>query len=83
MFVLPGQIDTRWVQIKETTRQGCLGIQAKAATARQNPLATSQAKLICLYDWLDRGDVRRVLRGPWARASWSCRSTRSRSRVAA
>ena len=65
VFVLPGQIGTRWAQIKEATAQRLLGIQAEAATARQNPLATSQAKLICVYtrDWLDRDDVRRVLRG--------------------
>jgi Domain of unknown function (DUF1917) len=65
VFVLPGQIDTRWAQIKEATDQGRLGITAKAATARQNPLATSPAKLICAYtrDWQDSDDVRRVLRG--------------------
>lgn len=59
------QIDARWDQIKQATGQGHLGIAAKAATARQNPRATSRAKLICVYtrDWQDHGDVRRVLYG--------------------
>jgi hypothetical protein len=65
VFVLPAEIDNWWTQIKHATEQGRLGIQAKAATAHDNPLATSSAKLICVYtrDWLDHEDVRRVLRG--------------------
>ena len=63
VFVLPDQVDSWWARIREATEQGRLGIQAKAATALDNPLATSRGRLICVYtrDWQDHDDVRRVL----------------------
>ena len=64
LFVPNQQVDSWWEKVREATQDGSLGIQAKAATARPNPRATSpQTKLICVYtrDWQDRDDVRRVL----------------------
>jgi Domain of unknown function (DUF1917) len=64
VFVPTRQVDPWWEVIRLATEQGCLGISAKAATARPNELATSQrTKLICVYthDWQDHGDVSRVL----------------------
>ena len=64
VFVPRERIDTWWDKIKDATERGHLGICAKAATARANPLATSpKTKLICVYtrDWRDQDDVRRVL----------------------
>lgn len=64
VYTQPEEIDERWLGIKTSTRAGTLGISAKAATANPSPLATSRAKLICVYtaDYEDKGDVRRVLR---------------------
>jgi Basophilic leukemia-expressed protein Bles03 len=64
LFVPAQQVDTWWARIRAATGDGSLGIAAKAATARPNPLETSpRTRLICVYtrDWQDRDDVRRVL----------------------
>ncbi|HEV2377012.1 MAG TPA: putative phosphothreonine lyase domain-containing protein [Streptosporangiaceae bacterium] len=65
VFVPAARIDSWWQKIKHATEAGDLGVSAKAATVRPNPLATSpKTKLICVYtrDWHDHDDVRRVLR---------------------
>lgn len=64
LFVLTGQADQWWDQVREATEAGSLGIGAKVATARPNPREISaRTRLICVYtrDWQDRDDVRRVL----------------------
>lgn len=57
------EIDTNWQTIKKATKSGLLGIGAKAATAMENPNATSaNEKVICIYtyNWQDIKDVYRV-----------------------
>lgn len=57
------ELDTTWQKIKQATKEGVLGIGAKAATAKPNPNASSQnEKVICVYtyNWLDKVDVFRV-----------------------
>src|SRR5215471_3709707 len=63
VFVRADELDDWWETIAVATRRGELGCQAKAATARENPNAHSNAKLICVYtrDWRDKDDVCRVL----------------------
>ena len=66
VFVYMQDLDTTWAAIREATASGKLGIEAKAATARENPLGTKPGvKLICVYtrDCRDLDDVRRVLAG--------------------
>jgi hypothetical protein len=66
VFVDTENLDTAWATIRVATEKGLLGIAAKAATARPNPLARDpHTKVICVYtsDGEDRADVARVLRG--------------------
>ena len=67
VFVYVQDLDKTWAAIREATTRGKLGIQAKSATARDNPLARSYglAKIICVYtrDYRDQDDLRRVLAG--------------------
>ncbi len=63
VFADISELDTTWQKIKKATREGILGIGAKAATAKPNPNATSSnEKVICVYtyNWLDKDDVFRV-----------------------
>lgn len=72
VFVYVQDLDKTWAAIREATTRGKLGIQAKSATARENPLARSyglatdsRVKIICVYtrDYRDQDDLRRVLAG--------------------
>jgi hypothetical protein len=63
LFISAPRIDAAWAVIDRETREGRLGVAAKAATAMPNPNATSQKmKLICVYtyNFEDLDDVRRV-----------------------
>ncbi len=63
LFVPWQKLDQTWKLIAEETISGRLGIQSKAATAKQNALArNSWIKVICVYtyDSDDREDVMRV-----------------------
>jgi hypothetical protein len=64
IFSAPERHDEAWALVRDATEDGTLGIQAKAATARVNPLARgSKSKLICVYtrDCEDSEDLKRVL----------------------
>lgn len=64
IFSHPEQHDEAWALVRDATEDGTLGVQAKAATAKGNPLAKgSKTLLICVYtgDFEDRDDVKRVL----------------------
>jgi hypothetical protein len=64
LFPYTEDLDSTWATIRDATAAGTLGTAAKAATARENPLAsTDTSKLICVYtrDHRDIEDVRRVL----------------------
>lgn len=65
VFSSPEDHDAVWGRIRDATRRGELGTDAKAATARQYRRQLSTSKVICVYttDFADRDDVRRVLRG--------------------
>lgn len=63
VFVDISELDKTWQKIKKSTREGVLGVGAKAATAKLNPNASSpNEKVICIYtyNWLDKDDVFRV-----------------------
>lgn len=69
IFVAIETVDEWWAKIREWTRNGQLGPQAKVATARSNPVAKKRSKsvpkthrLICVYtkDYADETDVMRV-----------------------
>jgi uncharacterized protein YprB with RNaseH-like and TPR domain len=63
VFADISELDTTWQKIKKATKEGVLGVGAKAATAKPNPNASSQnEKVICVYtyNWLDKDDVFRV-----------------------
>jgi Domain of unknown function (DUF1917) len=65
IFSSPERHDDAWALVRDATEGGSLGIQAKAATAKVNPLAKgSKSKLICVYtrDYEDQEELRRVLR---------------------
>lgn len=64
IFTDPSRQDAAWSTIREATEQGQLGVGAKAATARPNPLRGRSAYLLtCVYtgDHGNHADVRRVL----------------------
>src|SRR6266571_5221339 len=66
VFVYVQDLDKTWAAIREATTRGKIGIEAKSATAWENPLATnSRVKIICVYtrDYRDQDDLRRVLAG--------------------
>jgi hypothetical protein len=62
VFVPLSQIDEVWANIKLATEEGRLGSSAKVATARANPTAADDKKVVCVYtyDWTDEGDVKRL-----------------------
>ena len=63
IFVDPENVDEIWDKIKKAVEVGKLGVGAKVATAKPNPLAgKSDAKVICAYtyDWTDEKDVRGI-----------------------
>ena len=63
IFVALRDLDQTWKLIKKETEEGLLGICAKTATAKENPIAqSSAAKVICVYtyDAADEDDVIRV-----------------------
>jgi len=63
VFVDIHELDKTWKTIKKATEKGFLGIEAKAATAKSNPNASSEnEKVICIYtyNWQDVDDVYRV-----------------------
>ena len=63
VFVDIKEIDITGQKIKQATKMGLLGICSKAATAIENPNASSvNEKVICIYtyNWQDINDVYRV-----------------------
>lgn len=57
-------VDVEWRAVRQATREGRLGVEAKVATAYANPLArTPDERPIMIYtrDWRDQADVERVL----------------------
>jgi hypothetical protein len=63
VFVDISELDETWQIIKKATKEGILGIGAKASTAKKNENASSHnEKVICVYtyNWLDKEDVFRV-----------------------
>lgn len=62
VFLPPGQVDEIWRQIRDLTWEGKLGISAKVSTAKPDPDARDDRKVIYVYtaDWEDETDVMRV-----------------------
>ncbi|MEO9257324.1 MAG: putative phosphothreonine lyase domain-containing protein [Crocinitomicaceae bacterium] len=63
VFTDISEIDTTWQTIKKATERGQLGLGSKAATAKDNPNATSASeKVICVYtyNWQDLNEINRV-----------------------
>jgi len=63
IFTNTKDLDNCWQKIAKATEEGILGIEAKSATAKENPNALSQdKKVICVYtyDSEDKDDVARV-----------------------
>ncbi len=64
LFVPEDHLDACWKRVREATVGGQLGISAKTATSKENPLASKQGiKLICVYteDYEDTTDIFQVL----------------------
>jgi hypothetical protein len=65
-MVAPEHHDEVWKKVRTATRNGTLGVSAKAATAKPNDQkGSSRALSVIVYtaDYEDHGDVRRVLAG--------------------
>lgn len=62
IFLPPDQVDEIWKKIRDLTWEGKLGISAKVSTAKPDPSARDERKVIYVYtaDWEDEGDVMRV-----------------------
>lgn len=62
LFVPSKNVDEIWRKIKKAVEDGELGNEAKVATAKQSPLSSSDAKVICVYtyDYEDQKDVMRI-----------------------
>lgn len=62
VFLPPDQVDEIWHQIRDLTWKGNLGISAKVSTAKPDPDARDDRKVIYVYtaDWEDEEDVMRV-----------------------
>ncbi|HOJ96988.1 MAG TPA: DUF1917 domain-containing protein [Methanospirillum sp.] len=62
VFLPPDQVDDIWRQIRDLTWEGKLGISAKVSTAKPDPDARDERKVIYVYtaDWEDEADVMRV-----------------------
>lgn len=62
VFLPPDQVDDIWRQIRDLTWEGVLGISAKVSTAKADPDARDERKVIYVYtyDWEDEADVMRV-----------------------
>lgn len=62
IFLPPDQVDDIWRQIRDLTWEGELGISAKVSTAKPDPDARDERKVIYVYtaDWEDEADVMRV-----------------------
>lgn len=62
IFLPPDQVDEIWQKIRDLTWDGKLGISAKVSTAKPDPDARDERKVIYVYtaDWEDEPDVMRV-----------------------
>ena len=62
LFIAASRVDSVWRMIDQETKSGCLGIAAKVAIAKPNPMATKHFRIICIYtyDFTDVNDVSRV-----------------------
>jgi hypothetical protein len=62
IFQEPGQIDSAWKKVRDSTVLGELGISAKVSTAKPNPESRDNRKVIYIYtkDWANESDVMRV-----------------------
>jgi hypothetical protein len=62
IFLPPEEVDNIWRQIRDLTWEGRLGISAKVSTAKPDPDARDERKVIYIYtaDWEDEEDVMRV-----------------------
>ena len=62
IFLPPDQVDEIWKKVRDLTWEGKLGISAKVSTAKPDPGARDERKVIYVYtvDWEDEGDVMRV-----------------------
>ena len=62
VFLPPEDVDEIWRRIRDLTWEGELGISAKVSTAKPDPDARDERKVIYVYtaDWEDEPDVMRV-----------------------
>jgi len=62
IFLPPKEVDKIWRLIRDRTWEGKLGISAKVSTAKPDPDARDERKVIYVYtaDWEDEEDVMRV-----------------------
>ncbi len=62
IFVMPDEVDSKWVIVRNATWQGQLGTSSKVSTAKPNPESSGDKKVIYVYtrDWRDETDVMRV-----------------------
>jgi hypothetical protein len=62
IFQEPDFVDAAWVNVRDATVAGELGISAKVSTAKPNPDSRDNRKVIYVYtrDWADEPDVMRV-----------------------
>ncbi|NLV27509.1 MAG: DUF1917 domain-containing protein [Methanomicrobiales archaeon] len=62
IFLPPDQVDEVWKLVRDLTWEGKLGISAKVSTAKPDPSARDDRKVIYVYtaDWEDEDEVMRV-----------------------